>query len=565
MSSNVQDIRFLQLLYHIGESIHTSEDPQAVMQSVLVEVVRYFEVGYGTISLFNPGTHRLDIEAFVGLPENCREWTLPMGVGLTGWVALHNRSLLSDDVTSDSRYVRIVDGLRSVMAVPLRYESTTLGVLSLESRKPHRFSPENLDELEVVADALVRVLNRIWRVVNLKTKSKQLESVVKMVGKVSNRFELDGILADLTSEARRIINCEMCSLFLLRSPDLLELEVLIDREGRREHNETVSLQETSMGAAVTHCKIVEVSNLAQTEEHHFIGLDARDSIVGMLCTPLVYEEQVIGVLNAYTSVPYRFSNTEKQVFGALADIGAFAIENSKLYTRIMDSENLLRQSERLTTLGTLASEIAHEIRNPLTVIRLLVESLSLDIPESDPRNRDIKVVTDNIDNLGEIVGRVLDFGKSQSQIFGRWNTHDIVNDCIRLVRFKLRRSQIKVTFLESDNAVVNCNKGQIQQVFLNLFINAEEAMPNGGEICIRSHRSPDGHQIFFDVCDTGTGIPEPIREVVFESFLTGKSNGTGLGLAIVKRILRDHRGNIEILESSERGTTFRFWLPVHAD
>src|SRR5690606_18461139 len=131
-----------------------------------------FEVGYGTISLTNPGTHLLDIDACVGLPENCREWTLPMCVGLTGWVALHNRSLLSDDVTSDSRYVRIVDGLRSVMAVPLRYESTTLGVLSLESRKPHRFSPENLDELEVVADALVRVLNRIWRVVNLKTKSK---------------------------------------------------------------------------------------------------------------------------------------------------------------------------------------------------------------------------------------------------------------------------------------------------------------------------------------------------------------------------------------------------------
>lgn len=563
MKPTEQEHRYLQLLYHIAESIHTSEDPQAVMQSVLAEIARYFGVQHGTLSLFNPSTHRLDIEAFVGLPPHCRDWQLPMGVGLTGWVALHNRSLIAADVTHDPRYVRIVDGLRSVMATPLRYESTILGVLALESETPHRFTPGELEELEVIAAALVRVLNRIWRLVNLKIKSKQLESVVKMVGKVSNRFELDGILSDLTSEARRIINCEMCSLFLLRQPDLLELEVLIDRNGRREHAETVLLQQTSMGAAVSHRKTVEVSNLAATEEHHFIALEVRHRIVGMLCTPLVYEDQVIGVLNAYTSVPHRFSNTEKQVFGALADIGAFAIENSKLYTRIMDSESLLRQSERLTTLGTLASEIAHEIRNPLTVIRLLVESLSLDIPESDPRMHDIKVVTDNIDNLGEIVGRVLDFGKSQSQIFGRWNTHDLVNDCIRLVGFKLRRSQIKVSFLESDHAVVNCNKGQIQQVFLNLFINAEEAMPHGGEIRIHSHRSADGHLIYFDVSDNGSGIPESIRDVIFDSFLSGKSNGSGLGLAIVKRILRDHRGNIEILESSASGTTFRFWLPVH--
>ncbi len=564
MSNPPRDYRLLSLLYRIGESVHASEDPQRVLDVILSHVVKYFDVGHATISLFNPDTNRLEIEAFVGLPENCREWRLPMGVGLTGWVALHHRSVCVEDITRDPRYVRIVDGLHAALAVPLISNNTTsLGVISIESERKGAFSSKEVEELERISSAIVRVMDRVWRVVNLKKKATQLDAVVKMVGKVSNRFELDGILADITREARRIINCEMCSLFLLNSKGALDLEVLIARDGRREHRESVELAESTMGTTVTHRKTVEVSNLATTEEHLFVGLDDRESLVGMLSTPLVYEDEVIGVLNAYTSVPHRFSNTEKQVFGALADIGALAIESAKLYARIIDSENMLRHSERLTTLGTLASEIAHEIRNPLTVIRLLVESLSLDIPDGDAKERDFRVVLDNIDNLGEIVGRVLNFGKSQTQMFGRWSSHEIISDCIQLVRFKLKRSQIKVELLESDDVTISCNRGQIQQVFLNLFINAEEAMPEGGDIRIRAKVSEAGDVIHFDFSDTGTGIPDAIRAGVFDSFLTGKSKGTGLGLAIVKRILRDHRGNIEIMESSPAGTTFRFWLPVH--
>jgi len=554
--------RFLQLRYQIGESLHISEDPQRILDKILLDVAAYFDVGYGTISLFNPNTNRLEIEAFIGLPENCREWQLPMGVGLTGWVALHNKSMCVADSNLDPRYVRIMEGLSSVIAVPLSMYASSVGVISLESENPNVFTSRELKELEVVAEEMTRVLSRVWRVMNLKKKSHQLDSVVNMVSKVSNRFELDGILSDITQEARRIIDCEMCSLFLLNAEGLLELEVLVDRNGQRAHSETVEVGETTMGTAVIHRKTVEISNLITTEEHHFAGLTERKQLMGMLCTPLIYEDAVIGVLNAYTARPHRFSNTEKQVFGALANIGAFAIENAKLYNRIIDSENTVRHNERLTTLGTLASEIAHEIRNPLTVIRLLVESMSLDLSDDDFKQRDLKVVMDNIDNLGEIVGRVLNFGKSQTQIFSRWNTHEIISDCIQLVRFKLKRSQIKVEFVESDHVVVNCNKGQIQQVFLNLFINAEEAMPHGGEITIRSELSDDNERIFFYFKDTGNGIPDSIRDVVFDSFLTGKSTGTGLGLAIVKRILRDHRGNIEITESSTAGTTFRFWLPV---
>ena len=563
MNKSSDDYRILELLHGIGECLYISDEPEKVMDSALKRIADYFGVSHAFISLFNPNTNQLEIEAQIGLPDDCRNWVLPLGVGLTGWVALHNRGVYVDDVRQDPRYVSRMTGLHSAAAVPLINDFTTLGVLSIESETEGAFTAQEIDQLELAANSLVKVLDQIWRIEHLNTRATQLDSVIKTVGKISNRFSLDGILDDITKEARRILDCEMCSLFLLSDDGSLELEVLHGVDGKKTHSETVEIGESSMGTAVLHRKIVEVSDLPSIEEHHFVELKDRDNLVSMLCSPLVYEEEVIGVLNAYTSTPHRFSNSEKQVFGAMADIGAFAIESANLYNRILDSEHRLRHSERLTTLGTLASEIAHEIRNPLTVIRLLVESLSLDITEDDPRYRDFKVIMDNIDNLGEIVGRVLNFGKSQSQMFARWSSSEIVQDCVQLVRFKLKRNRIEVQFLDSEDIELSCNKGQIQQVFLNLFLNAEEAMPEGGSIAIRANHLEQEDKIEFFFSDSGRGIPEDIQDTVFESFLTGTEKGTGLGLAIVKRILRDHRGDIEIVRSSENGTTFRFWLPIH--
>jgi len=282
----------------------------------------------------------------------------------------------------------------------------------------------------------------------------------------------------------------------------------------------------------------------------------------MLSASLGYEKQVIGVLNAYTKQAYRFSNSERQVFRALADMGAFAIENAKLYTRIIDTEDSLRNNERLTTLGMLSAEIAHEIRNPLTVMKLLVESLSLDQKLDEASQNDMNVVLEKINDLGEIVGRVLNFGKNRTQIFSRWDMNKIVEDSIQLVRFKLIRNRIKVDFETGNGCFVQCNKGQIQQVLLNLFINADEAMPDGGTIKIRFEKDHENGNLLVLFSDTGLGIPDEIKSGIFDSFLSGKPSGSGLGLAIVKRILRDHRGNIEIAETSESGTIFKFWLPM---
>ena len=284
-----------------------------------------------------------------------------------------------------------------------------------------------------------------------------------------------------------------------------------------------------------------------------------------LSTPMMYESKVIGVINVFTRSRHRFPNDEKRLLQAFASLSAVAAQNADLYARVFNSEDLLRKSERLTTLGLLSAEIAHEIRNPLTVIKLLFGSLGLNYEENDPRKKDTQIIIDKINQLEEIVSKVLSFSKAPESLNSNWSIDELVQDTILLLRLKMQQQRI---VLQSNpvghEIIVNGNKGQLQQVFLNLIINASEAMPNGGNLTISpAVEDEEGRKkvaIYFS--DTGTGIPEDIQDHIFESFLTGKPEGTGLGLSITKRILQSHNGDISIAKSSNQGTTLRIELPL---
>ena len=284
-----------------------------------------------------------------------------------------------------------------------------------------------------------------------------------------------------------------------------------------------------------------------------------------LSTPMMYEGKVIGVINVFTQSRHRFPNDEKRLLQAFASLSAVAAQNADLYARVFNSEDLLRKSERLTTLGLLSAEIAHEIRNPLTVIKLLFGSLGLNYEENDPRKKDTQIIIDKINQLEEIVSKVLSFSKAPESLNSNWSIDELVQDTILLLRLKMQQQRI---VLQSNpvghEIIVNGNKGQLQQVFLNLIINASEAMSNGGNLTISpAVEDEEGRKkvaIYFS--DTGTGIPEDIQDHIFESFLTGKPEGTGLGLSITKRILQSHNGDISIAKSSNQGTTLRIELPL---
>jgi signal transduction histidine kinase len=548
-------------LYRISSLVSDTDEPKVALELILQEIIAVLHPSSASISLINPDTQKLELEVAYGLPEDFSEVALALGQGITGWAALHGKSIIVPDVTAEPRYISLRPNIRSEMAVPMEDRGMVIGVVNVDSEAVNAFDEQAHKVLTLLTIEASRVVSRLWLIKQLRTKANQLESLVthgqRLVRELDSREIFDG----LTRDGRQLLDCQSCALFVL-SPDKkeLRLERMVTRSGVVDGEHALPLSTSSVGVAIHRMKQIEVSDLTFTEENDFLKVIQAEGLVSMLSSPIMFGDEVIGVLNAYTDRPHRFNNDEKKVFATLAGLGAIAIQNSRLYSRVFSTEESLRQNEKLTTLGMLAAEIAHEIRNPLTVIKLLFQSLDLHFADGDARQTDISVIEEKFNQLEDIVERVLSFGRNREGLHARYDLNTLIKETLLLVRLKLHQQKIEIEFTESPHALyIDANKGQIQQVMLNLILNATEVMASGGGIKIEATQCDERTE--FVLTDTGPGIPESIRENIFESFLTDRPGGTGLGLSISKRILRSHRGDIELMRSSSEGSAFRFWLP----
>jgi signal transduction histidine kinase len=292
--------------------------------------------------------------------------------------------------------------------------------------------------------------------------------------------------------------------------------------------------------------------------------------VSLLSVPLLFAGQVIGTLSVYTGVPYNFSNEEIRILSALAELSAIAIEKARLYERIVDVEEQLRQNEKLSALGLLAAEVAHEIRNPLTVMKMLYHSLDLKFPAGDPRTKDARIISEKIEHLNKIVEQILAFARTSEPKFAAVNLNQLLDELGLLVRHKLKNQNVLwTTKLPTDLPLVLGDATQLEQVFLNVILNASEAMPNGGKLTItaKSVSSPKSNtvpnRVMIEFKDTGEGMNEEQQRRAFSSLLNStKRTGTGLGLAIVHRIVEAHHGKLMLRSRIGKGTSISIELPT---
>jgi signal transduction histidine kinase len=558
----------IDALYRISRIVDNASDAHEALERIIDEIMRVLPAESAAIELINPDTRRLEVEVSRGFPKSLKENQLPLGVGVTGWVALHGTALNIGDVHDEPRYLEIDPRIRAELAVPLRSESGgILGVVNIDSTSPHAFNEQHKKVLSLLAAEAGRVLDRIWLVQQLRQTADRLEALISVARSMVNTRGLPEILTTVSTRALEIIPCRLSAIFLLeRDGRTLQLRATSGLAEASAVEESISIDQSTMGTAVRHGKTVEVHELAKTEEHHFLDLIRSANLTSMLCCPIRFEGTAIGVLNIYTDYLHRFNNQEKRLFESLASLGAAAIRNAQLYDRVFQTEENLRRSERLTTLGLLSAEIAHEIRNPLTVIQLLFESLTLEFNPGDPRNKDVDIIQEKLEQLESIVSRVLSFGKSQQDLHSRQDLNRVVEDTLHLVRLKLQQAKVSISFDRTtpEPLLVDIHKGQIQQALLNLLINATESMPDGGVIHLQTCRDSCRGQprAIIRIHDSGCGIDPAIQEQIFDSFLTGRPDGTGLGLSIVKRILKSHGGSVAVEQSSSSGTTMRIDLPI---
>lgn len=558
----------LDALYRISSVLNATDDTHEALELVIEKIVEVLPAESAAIELINPDDNRLEIEAHRGFPHSLPQTRLKIGEGLTGWVALHGQPLRIGDVTVDPRYVEVDPAILSEMAVPLMsQQGGVLGVVNVSSRRRNAFSDQDLKVLSLLTGEVSRVLGRLWLIQQLRRAAEHRDALISIARVIVNQRRSEEILQFIARRALVIDPCRLCAVFLLE-PDgeTLVLKACSGSSHALPEKERFTLDQSAIGTAIRRRKSIEVLDLARTEEHHFVEVTQKEGLVSVLACPIDLDEGVIGTLNLYTKRSHRFNNEEKRVFETLAGLAAAAIRNARLYDRVFQSEESLRRSERLTTLGLLSSEIAHEIRNPLTTIQLLFDSLALEFEEEDPRCRDVAIIHEKLAQLNSIVSRVLSFGKSREELRADFLLEELLEDTLHLVRLKFRQARVELSFHRAPEGPlpVRVNKGQIQQAVLNLLLNATQAMPEGGRIDISttSEKSGERSLAVLRIRDTGTGIAPEVQERIFDSFLTGHPDGTGLGLSIVQRILKAHQGEVSVEATGPQGTLLKVSLPL---
>ncbi|MGI8967333.1 MAG: GAF domain-containing protein, partial [Limisphaerales bacterium] len=493
------------------------------------------------------------------------------GEGITGWVARTGQPARVGDVKKDARYIMLRRAIRSELAVPLEVKGEIRGVLNVDSQRENAFTASDEELLAAFASQAAKVIHHTWLYEQLRLKARLFETLVNVGQTINSTLHLNDALKVITREAAVLMNAKMASLLMLdESGQWLDLRASFGASEIYIKKPRLSLAESLLGIVVRRKKPLQVENVQTSSRYQNIEVARQEGLVSLLSVPLIFSGQAIGALNVYKAPAHNFSNEEIHILSALSDLSGLAIEKARLYERVVDVEEQLRQNEKLSALGLLAAEVAHEIRNPLTVMKMMFHSLDLKFSADDPRSRDAQIMGEKMEHLNKIVEQILDFARKAEPHFTPTNLNELIEDLGLLIRHKLRNQKIDwISRLEENLPRLMADAAQMAQAFLNLALNAIEAMPDGGKLTISSKAIFDAGEkqrpsrLMIEFKDTGPGMSKEQRHRAFTSLLsTTKRKGTGLGLAIVAKVIEAHRGKIKIKSPQKKGTAICITLPL---
>jgi PAS domain S-box-containing protein len=251
-------------------------------------------------------------------------------------------------------------------------------------------------------------------------------------------------------------------------------------------------------------------------------------------------------------------------FGTIEHRGERSIQG--IYYDVSDRKRLesqLIQSEKMAAIGQLAAGIAHEIRNPLGIIMNALYDLSEILPSDNPEVReDLQIAKDEIIRAQEIITNLLEFSRESGAEMEEVSLNELLRKTLQLMQKYLQTNNVKVVTAFGKVGSCLANQNALRQVFLNLITNAVQAMPQGGELRLRTQRKAN-RNVLIEFSDTGVGIPEHHLHSIFNPFFTTKEpgQGTGLGLSVVHSIIKRYQGNITVQSKPQVGTTFLIELP----
>lgn len=564
----------LSALHGISAAVSQSLERQNVLDAALVMVQPLFGADGVRIHLIEGDD--LILKAGYGqlheeLPAPVSEPLDDSFAGLAVWHAAVEALADVENAQSPWRDRWIDSSLRAIATMPLWGHDRVQGVMTLMWNTPRKFDDRTSQLMVAVGQQIGVAIERAKLYEDTRRRETELRALNDIIRSVTSTLDLEQVLSAAMQGVRNVMQVEVGSLLLLDEVEgTLRFRKTIGPAGEYLVDQVLQPHEGVAGWAVLYRESLRVNN-TQFDTRYAQRFESLTnvSVNSVMAAPLIVKDRVLGVIEVVNKEG-GFSERDEELLNSLAASVAVAIENARLYQELGDSaaelersQAQLVRSEKLAATGRLALSLAHEINNPLQAVanclHLVIE------PNLSPERRDefMVMAREEVERLTTLVQRMLEFYRPSPSDQTSSDVNRSIDRMLALSEQKFRQSEVDVRCdLATDLPDVRISSDQVTQVFLNLAINAAEALEQGGRLQVTTQLDGSGEWVDVIFADDGPGIPEDVLPHIFEPFFTTKTTGSGLGLAVSYSIIERHGGMLSVESRAGQGTTFQVRLPV---
>ncbi len=589
-----RQVNRLRILNAIASAAISSLDLDIVLREALVLICEALDAEEGSILLRDEDTGALVFAQTLSPAEGLvLGQRIAPGQGIAGWVAERGESLRVNDVQEESRWFAGVDEAtgfvtRSLLCVPLIYRDQVTGVLEVVNKRAGRFSDEDLHLLEAAAASAAAAIDNARLFADTLQRADEMARINEIGVVLAASLDIDEVVETALHRIQRFFAADGVLLLQVEHPSdtiprlayagLDEQIIDISEVFPLNNDFNQTLMQQHQPALIADTQVDTRWPPAYNDYAiHYMGRPVR----AVMVMPLQVRDRVIGTFTVASDTPHAYSEDDVQTLQTLSVTLAVALDNARLYRELkaslqqqQETQDRLIHTEKMAALGRLAASIAHEINNPLQAVEGYLEMSREKLRRPDQQARIagyLDVTIGEIERISDIVRQMHEFYRPIRDGLGSIDIHAILESVLTLSAKQLEHSHVTVIRRwDAEHAIVAGNADQLKQVFLNLVLNAIDAMPDGGNLHIRTQADtlPEfrgmgtGPALCITFTDSGAGISADVLPHIFEPFFTTKGSGTGLGLSISYGIIESHSGEMSVESAVNAGTTFTIRLPV---
>jgi signal transduction histidine kinase len=572
--------RALRILSAVAERLHGEDSVPGILDIALEEILGQLGLKAAWIFTGDQRDRTLQLTAARGVSQAYLKEVLTEGLGecLCPEVFWTGHRMLARNTVQCPRMPDIVEGLKAPVAhacVPLKFEDTTRGVLNVAARPGEFFSDDELRFLEILGRHVVLAVERARHRAAERLRYQEARAMATISKAIGGSLDLNAILKGVGETARELLEADRVAIFLGSDPTELRVAYLSGSHPVLVEGDSIDLvaQDARLQLQALSEGRAQLMHDRRTDPRTNRELAERWDAGSAIVAPLVAHDRTFGLLLLTCSAPRAHRPEQVEVAEALGAQAAVALENARLYDEarralrdLKAAQERIIQNEKMAVLGTFASGLAHEVRNPLNSITLQLSILERRIARTDASvapemAKLVTIIREEIRRLDALVGDFLLFSRPSRIAHRPGDLEALTDEVVQLLAPEAAQAGVTLhrRALGAPVRSLRMDAEKMKQVVLNLVRNAIEAMPEGGAVFVET--GTVGGQARLAVRDTGPGLPEGMD--VFQLFATTKPGGTGLGLSIVQQIVLQHGGEVVAASSAEGGgAVFTVSLPL---